>query len=169
MFMIKNARNFILDLVDNPALANSKLPKNVKDKVQATKNLISKFKRVGDLHLYMKRFSQIPAPNKSIVYDGLKAAGLKTYEDIFPEFEKKFTYELNDITTLNDFIIGAKYTSWDIAIFSKTYNCQSGIYLIGTEPKYQAIFVKATLSGGKYANKWLIQKGVSRVLCKSIQ
>lgn len=155
--VIEDARNFILDRVDNPALINPKLPKNVKDKVQATKNLMNKFKRVGDLDLYMKRFNQIPAPNESIVYDGLKAVGLKTYEDIFPEFEQKFTYELSDITTLNDFIIGNKYTSWDIAIFSKTYNCQSGIYLIGTGPKYQAIFVKATLSGGKYENKWLIQ------------
>lgn len=92
--VLEDARNFILDRVDNPALINPKLPKNVEDKVQATKNLMNKFKRVGDLDLYMKRFNQIPAPNESIVYDGLKAAGLKTYEDIFPEFEQKFTYEL---------------------------------------------------------------------------
>lgn len=38
----------------------------------------------------------------------------------------------------------------------KTYNLQSGIYLIPGQNNYQAIFIKTTLDGGKYANEWLI-------------
>src|SRR5699024_10150154 len=89
------------------------------------------------------------------LYDRFQALGLKTYEELFPEFAEKFTYYLEDVTTIDDFIVDQTYTSWDIAIFARHYNTMPGIYTIGEEPNYQAVFVKATFEQGKYPNKWL--------------
>lgn len=154
--MIKQARDFILSEVDDPALTNSQLDKKIKGHVQRSKTLVRNFKKTGDLYRYLKRFETHPTPGQSHIYDGLKMLGLKAYEDILPEFERRFQNYFDELTTLDDFLIGQTYSSWDIAIFSRTYDCQSGIYLIGKEPNYQAIFVKATLNGGKYPNQWLI-------------
>ncbi|MFB9327819.1 NUDIX domain-containing protein [Paenibacillus aurantiacus] len=60
------------------------------------------------------------------------------------------------MTVLDDFVLGGRYSSWDISIFAQTYDTQAGIYLIGDKPNLQAIFIKATLENGKYPNKWII-------------
>jgi len=154
--MIDKARDFIFNQVDNPALRNSVLEKSLKNKVQATKNTIGKFKKIGDLYHYMQRFEKKPNPGENEIYDRFKSLELDTYEDVFQKFKDEFSFECDDVTTLNDFIIGERYSSWDIAIFAKMYNCQSGIYLIGKKSPYKAIFIKATLNGGKYSNEWII-------------
>lgn len=156
--MIEQARDFIISQVDDPALANLKIDAKIKRHVQRSKTLVCKFKKIGDLYQYIKRFGTHPAPGQDSVYDGLKALGLKAYEDIVPEFEKRFQNHFGEVTTLENFVIGKSYSSWDIAIFSRTYDCRSGIYLIGKAPDYQAIFVKATLDGGKYPNQWIIHE-----------
>jgi hypothetical protein len=84
----------------------------------------------------------------------MKENDLKTFEDIFEDFKEKFKYKIDDVTTIDDFIIGEDYSSYDIGIFAKTYNIQNGIYLIGDEPNYQAIFIKATLKNGAYHNEY---------------
>lgn len=154
--VIDQARDFVLSQVDDPALAHPELDEEIKGHVRSSKTLVRNFKKTGDLYRYLKRFGTPPAPGKSKVYDSFKILGLMAYEDIVPEFENRFHNYFDELTTLDDFVIGETYTSWDIAIFARTYNCQSGIYLIGEEPNYQAIFVKATLNGGKYPNHWLV-------------
>lgn len=154
--MIEQARNFILKEVDNPALNHPDLNQKIKNKVQNSKNIVNKMKKTGDLYKYLKRFHNTPSPGEDEVYDTMKKLGLNTYEDILPVFCQKFKHDFDNTTVLNDFIIGKIFSSWDIAIFAKTYNVQSGIYLIPGYPNYQAIFIKATLDGGKYPNSWLI-------------
>ncbi len=51
--------------------------------------------------------------------------------NLYPRFCNEFKNELEDVTVLDDFIIGKNYSSWDISILSQTYDTQSGIYLIG--------------------------------------
>lgn len=154
--LIKKAINFILSTVNDPALASTELSKEIKNNVRSSKIIIERFKKIGDLYRYIKRFEKPPAPGESKVYDNLKKLGLNTYEDVVSDFESRFSNYFDEVTTLSDFIIGHVYTSWDIAIFARTYNCQSGIYLIGKKDNYQAIFIKATLNGGKYQNEWLV-------------
>lgn len=152
---IEKAIDFVILNVDDPAITNSFLEKEFKNKAQSTKNLVKNFKKVGDLYCYLSRFNKKPLPGENHIYDRFKSLGLKTYEDIYPEFQEKFKNELDDITVIDDFVIGEYYTSWDIAIFAKSYNCQNGIYLIGDEPNYKAIFLKCTFGDGDYANEWI--------------
>jgi len=81
-------------------------------------------KKIGDLHRYLKRF-EVPAPvgdpNREI-YDRFKELNLKTSEDLYPEFVEKFKDYMDDVTVLDDFVIGKEYTSWDISIFAQTYD-----------------------------------------------
>lgn len=154
---IEDAINFVFEQVEGPALEHPELEQTYKNKVKNTKTIISRMKKIGDLHRYLKRFKHVlPAghPNRNL-YDRFKELGLKTAEDIYPKFVDKFSYYIDDVTVLGDFVVGTEYTSWDIAIFAQTYNTQSGIYLIGDEPNYQAIFVKATFEEGKYPNEWI--------------
>ena len=149
------AINFVLDKVIYPALESNDLDQTYKNKVKNSERLIKNFRKTGDLFKYLKRFQQDHGTNNEDLYNALKSEGLNTFEGIYPEFKNKFKYELEDVTTLDDFIIGEDYNSYDIAIFAETYNIQSGIYLVGDEPDYQAIFVKATLEDGDYPNEWL--------------
>lgn len=155
--MVKEAINFILSEVIEPALDSNILDKQYKNKVQNSKNLIKHFMKTGDLFKYLSRFKDSHGSGNDELYNAMKEANLKTFEDIYPIFKEKFKNKLDNITTLDDFIIGKKYSSYNIAIFSQMYNVQPGIYLIGDEPKYEAIFIKATLEDGSYANEWLIE------------
>ncbi|MGJ7912628.1 HNH endonuclease [Neobacillus sp. LXY-1] len=154
--MINEAIDFVLYEVHNPALMHPDLDKSIKNKVQRSKNVIKQMKKIGDIYNYLRKFSEVPIAGERLVYDELKKIGLKTYEDLYTEFQHKFNNHLDEITTLSDFILGKQYSSWDIAIFSKTYDVQSGIYKIPGNPNIKAIFIKATLENGKYKNEWLV-------------
>lgn len=153
--MAKEAIRFILNEVIEPALSSKRLEKKYKNKVQHSKNLIKKFRKTGDIYKYLKRFENSHGNNNDELYNALKNAGLKTFEDIYPIFKEKFKYKLADVTIIDDFIIGEKYSSFDIAFFAEVYAVQQGIYLIGDAPDYQAIFIKATLEAGDYPNEWI--------------
>ncbi|MGF9906130.1 NUDIX domain-containing protein [Brevibacillus porteri] len=154
---IYDAIQFVIDEVEQPALEHPLLEKAFKDKVIRSRTIVRKMKKVGDLYRYLKRFEKVPEINseKRDLYNRFKFLGLKTYEDLYPEFKMKFHNVIDDVTVLDDFVIGREYSSWDISIYSQTYDTQSGIYLIGEEPNYQAIFIKATFKDGKYPNKWI--------------
>ncbi|MEK3943530.1 NUDIX domain-containing protein [Paenibacillus sp. FSL H3-0310] len=154
---IDQAIQFVIDEVESPALEHPQLEEEYKNKVKRSKTLVHRMKKVGDLARYLKRFEIVPqiGDPKRKLYDRFKALGLKTYEDLYSEFVNSFAHATDDVTVLDDFVIGQEYSSWDISIFSQTYDTQSGIYLIGDEPKYQAIFIKATFSDGKYPNEWI--------------
>lgn len=154
---INDAIRFVIEEVEEPALEHPDLEDTFKRKVHRTKTVIQRMKKIGDLHRYLKRF-EVPAPvgdPNLEIYDRFKELNLKTSEDLYPEFVEKFKDYMDDVTVLDDFVIGKEYTSWDISIFAQTYDTQSGIYLIGDEPNYQAIFVKATFKEGKYPNEWI--------------
>ncbi|WP_201008721.1 HNH endonuclease [Paenibacillus glycanilyticus] len=155
--IIHDAISFVVEEVENPALMHPSLEDEFKNKVTRSKTIVHRIKKIGDLKRYLQRFEIIPPPGdqKRALYDRFKVLGLKTYEDLYPEFVRKFAQYIDDVTVIDDFVIGKEYSSWDISIFSKTYDTQSGIYLIGNEPNYQAVFVKATFEEGKYPNKWI--------------
>ncbi|SFK73823.1 5-methylcytosine-specific restriction enzyme A [Bacillus sp. 5mfcol3.1] len=165
--MIKKAIDFILSEVDVPALNHPEIIKEIKYKVTNTKVRINSFKKVGDLKIYMNRFSDAPKSGNDLVYNSLKNKGLKTYEDIYSEFEEKFQRYFDDVTVLNDFVIGQTYTSWDISNFARDYDNRKGIYLIGEPSNLSAIFIKVTLENGKYANEWLEENRVLKYYFKN--
>lgn len=168
---INHAIQFVVDEVESPALEHSLLEKEFKNKVTRSKTVVHRMKKIGDLARYLKRFETIPpvGDSKRRLYDRFKSLGLKTYEDLYPEFIKIFAQGIDDVTVLDDFIIGKDYSSWDISIFSQTYDTQSGIYLIGDEPNYQAIFIKATFTDGKYPNEWIQKYDVLKYYMYSLK
>ncbi len=116
--MIKDARKFILEQVDYPALEDEHISDEIKKSIKYTSKIIERFKKTGDLYNYMKRYGEKPLPGKDNVYKALKKAGLKTYEDIFQDFEQKFINEIKNVTILDEFIEGKIYSTWDIIYFA---------------------------------------------------
>jgi 5-methylcytosine-specific restriction protein A len=152
--MLKQIQELIVDSVEKPAMAHLQLEPEFKKRIQSTMNLIHRFKKPGDLLQYMDRFAD--GKQKNNLYQRFKELGLKTFEDICPEIKERFGSQRYNSTNLSDFVIGADYTSFDIAIFAKAYDVRAGIYRIQSGGQLQAVFVKATVGGnGKYANQWL--------------
>jgi len=168
---IEDAIRYVVEEVEDPALEHPDLEDAYKNKVKRSKTIVHRIKKIGDLNRYLKRFEFVPPVGdpKRELYDRLKELNLKTYEDLYPEFVQKFANDIDDVTVLDDFIIGKEYTSWDISIFSQTYDTQSGIYLIGEEPNYQAIFVKATFEEGKYPNEWIEPNNILKYYMYSLR
>ncbi|QNP44319.1 HNH endonuclease [Sphingomonas daechungensis] len=80
----------------------------------------------------------------------------------------KFGKFASERTRLDDFVVGQRYTSSQLVIFAELYDNRSGgILLIGNPPKPQAVFVKATFSGGKYPNKWISEPDRLKYYLKS--
>lgn len=153
--MSNKSIKYVIEHVIEPALDCEALDKKYRNKVVRANTLFSNFKKSGDMFKYLQRFENGHGTGNDELYDNFRLLGLTTFEDIYYEVKNKFKDELEDVTVLEDFVIGEVYSSYDIAIFAKTYDVQSGIYLVGEEPNYQAIFIKVTLQEGKYANKWL--------------
>lgn len=153
--MLEGAKEFLLNKVDEPAMNSSILPQKYKNKVQKSIVKINNFKKIGDLYKYLERFSKKPEPETDEVYDKFKSLNLLTYEDVFQEFKDKFKDQINDRTTLNDFNIGERYTSWDICFFANVYDTRNSIFPIFVQNDLKAIFIKLSLDGDKYENKWI--------------
>ncbi|MGZ3183755.1 MAG: HNH endonuclease [Telluria sp.] len=149
---IEEARDFVRKHVQDPAL-NSDLPAKIKAKVKNSNIWLERFQRVGDLLHYLRRFRHEDADP---TYLELKARGLQTFEDILPEFERRFGAWGHDRTRSSDFVVGEKYTSHEILIFSDKYDTRSGgihIRKNGVHPT--AAVIKATLNDGRYPNQWI--------------
>jgi len=150
---IDAARNFIMDRVQRPALSSATLSSELKDKVKHSDIWLQKFKRVGDLFNYLQRFSE---DQNDAIYLGMKACGLLTFEDIKAEFAESFQPWLNDCTRPSDFVIGEPYSPYDILIFTKNYDTRAGgMFVLPATGTPALVVIKATLSGGAYANEWL--------------
>lgn len=164
---IDEARAFITDRVLDPAIASALVPPTVKATVANSRRWMREFQRVGDLIQYMDRFR---GSTETDVYKGLKAVGLLTFEDIRDEFLSAFGPWASDRTRLDDFVIGHQYRSSELVIFAGVYDNRSGgILPIGKVGQHKAVFVKATLAGGKYANEWLIPGETLKYYLKSRQ
>ena len=150
---VELAKAFVISEVLDPAINAPSLDQKARAAVRRSKQWIPKFQRVGDLWTYLHRFQ---TPDESEVYRELTRAGLKTFESLWPEFDRRFGRWKEDQTRLADFVVGQSYTSFDLAIFTKTYDNRSGgILVIGQVPNHEAVFLKVNLSGGDYPNAWL--------------
>lgn len=151
--MIASAREFIEQRVLRPALDSTSLDEKTKGTIRNTASWLPRFERIGDLVAYMDRFK---GAADTPIYHALKKAGLRTFEDIHGEFMVEFGAWATERTRLDDFIVGQRYTGSHLVIFAGVYDNRSGgILRIGKGAKPQAVFVKATFSGGKYANEWV--------------
>lgn len=136
-----------------PALVNDAVTADVKATIRNTLSWLPRFVRIGDLIAYMDRFQ---GSAETAVYRRLKEARLLTFEDIHEEFMTTFGKFVSERTRLDDFIIGQMYSGSHLVIFAELYDNRSGgILRIGKGAKPQAVFIKATFSGGKYANNWI--------------
>lgn len=76
-------------------------------------------KNTGGLYIYLKRFNKKPDTSNREVYDEMKKLGFRTYEDLLSDIENRFSNGFDDITTLNDFVVGQKNTSWILPFFRR--------------------------------------------------
>ena len=150
---IENAKAFIIERTLQPAIDSPLTTKRIKDLTKSTIVWIRQFRRTGDLIDYISRF-QGDAPTE--IADGFAAVGIPTFEDISAKFAREFSASRNDKTRVGDFVIGERYTAYDIHIAAKNYNLRSGgILPIGEVGNHIAVFIKVTFQGGTYPNEWL--------------
>ena len=150
---IDEARTFLRDRVLLPALAGAGFEREGEKYGPQLAPLDRTLPRIGDLVHYIGGFA---GGADTDVYRGLKAASLETFEDIRPEFLDRFGARQSDRTRLDDFVVGEAYNSFDLNIFAERHDNRSGgILPIGEVGHHRAVFVKATLTGGKYPNGWI--------------
>lgn len=163
---IEEAKEFVLKRVQEPALNSPDLAKKIKAQVKHSDIWLRQFKRIGDLYAYLRRFSQ---DKEDTVYLEMKKRGLSTFEDVTGEFAERFAPWLGDRTRASDFVIGQEYSAHEVLIFSGSYDTRAGgMFVIESEGTPRYVVIKATLSGGKYANSWLEQGRRLKYFFKSI-
>ena len=151
---IQEARVYLDERVFMPALASPTLTKEIKHKLKVTRSRTNQFRCPGDLLHYISRHQETEGPEDPI-HEALRLAGLRTFEDIYPEFRRDMGVDAEDHFGLQDFVTGEVYTAFDVSSLADVYNPQQGILPVG-DPPHRAILIKVTLEGGRYANKWLI-------------
>ncbi len=162
---MERARAYVQNRVQRPALA-SDLPDSVKSKVRHSDLWLEKFKRVGDLLIYLKRFE---IDRNDPIYKEMKKFGLLTFEDIVGEFEKEFQHWTLDCSRITDFVIGERYSVFDILILARNYDTRSGgMFVLNIDETPTAVIIKANLSGGPYPNKWIDEPKILKYYLKSI-
>jgi 5-methylcytosine-specific restriction protein A len=164
MLVIEEAKEYVFSLVQSPALQSALQPE-IKSKVRNSNIWLSKFNRVGDLLTYLRRFK---GAADDPVYTSMKALGLLTFEDILPEFEKRFAAWENDRTRLADFVIGEDYSSFEVLIFCNNYDTRAGgMFVLASNGIPACVVVKATLNGGMYPNQWIVPGQLLKYYLKS--
>ncbi len=168
MSKIEEAIKYVVDRTIITALKESRLNKKTINVVKDTEKWLNRFKRVGDLSIYLNKFSEIPSNNP--VYDDLVANGVDTFEDILEDFNKRFGRWENDFTTYSDFIVGKEYSSHDILIFVRHYNTQAGgMFVISNGAEHESVVIKATINGPHYPNMWIVDQQVLKYYLKAIK
>lgn len=166
MTPIDKARNYIRSKVQDPALLHPTLPEEIKRKVKNSNIWLDQFERVGDLIAYLKRFD---LGKNDPTYQILHSHGLQTFEDIVAAFEEEFSLWATDCTRPTDFIVGEEYNAHQILIFVRNYDTRAGgMFVLDSGDKPSAVIIKATLSGGRYANEWIEESQKLKYFLKSI-
>ncbi|MFJ9534975.1 HNH endonuclease [Herbaspirillum sp. NPDC101396] len=161
---IELAEEFLFQTVIHPAL-DSELSDEMKRKVSYSGGWISRFKRVGDLLVYLKRFN---LGNEAPIYKEMKRFGLTTFEDIVGDFEIRFGRWANDCSRITDFEIGREYDVHDILILARHYNTQAGgMFVLEANKNAIAAIIKATLQDGQYPNEWIEEGTLLKYYLKS--
>jgi 5-methylcytosine-specific restriction protein A len=166
MTTIEQAREYIRTKVLNPALTHPVLPVKFRRKARNSNIWLDHFERVGDLIVYLKRFE---AKTDEPTYQAMHAHGLATFEDIAKAFEAEFSLVANDCTRPTDFIVGDQYSAYQILIFARNYDTRAGgMFVLESGGHPSTVVIKATLSGGHYANAWLDEPHRLKYYLKSI-
>lgn len=166
MTPIYKAREYIRTKVQDPALLHPALPDDIKRKVKNSNIWLDQFERVGDLIAYLKRFE---LGKNDPVYQAIHALDLLTFEDIAPDFENKFSLWANDCTRPSDFVVGEQYNAYQVLIFARNYDTRAGgMFVLDSGGQPSTVIIKATLSGGRYANAWLNEPHQLKYYLKSI-
>src|SRR5699024_9765567 len=165
------ASKFVIDKTINPAieLYNNSLNvksvlseedleeiKQIRDQSSASKVIITRFKKTGDLYLYLKKSIETSdGKTKNL----MNKFNLTPYEDILDDFENKFKEEINDNSELNELVIGDVYTTYDFVFLAGLYRAQvPGI--LGVKDynnETQAVIARGEFekSNKKYKNEYL--------------
>jgi 5-methylcytosine-specific restriction protein A len=151
--------------VQVPAL-ESTLPEKIKNKVKHSDMWIDRFQRVGDLLQYLRRFD---VSHNDPIYVEIKKHNLLTFEDIVDDFNKEFEIWANDSSRISDFVIGERYSVYDILILARNYDTRAGgMFVLEANGKPTAVVIKATLLNGRYRNKWIKEGDELQYYLKSI-
>ncbi|EPH6196986.1 HNH endonuclease [Vibrio parahaemolyticus] len=162
---LEEAKEFVISSVLSPAMTSDKVSQKVRDVTKSQLPWVTNFKKVGDVYQYL--LSTTKSRDSSV--DELEAAGLNTYENILPEFKKRFKAELNDTSDFADFTINHQYSAREILSVVGQYDTRSGgIQLHKVGGRLESIAIKVTLTGGKYENEWLIPDQLLKYYMKSI-
>nr|WP_117234876.1 HNH endonuclease [Vibrio maerlii] len=165
MLSIELAKKFVLESVLQPAIDDHRTSEKVKNVTKSQIPWINGFRKVGDIYKYL--LSTTKSRDGSV--DEIEQLGLKSYEQILPDFEKKFKHELNDLTSLDEFVIDNEYSSREFLPIVGRYDTRSGGILPYFENgQLKSILVKVTFEGGKYKNQWLIENKLLKYFMKSI-
>jgi hypothetical protein len=152
--IVEEARQFLDDRLFLPALSDTSIPQPVRNIFARTRSRAFQLERIGDLVAYVERFSKHRD-------DQLKfeiAIPKLSMEHIHGEFIKLFGNHHAQTTTIADLVPMHCYPSAVISAISRIYaNRSGGIFPVGQPGAYEAVMVKATISGGQYANKWTIE------------
>ncbi len=150
---LDRAKRFLAQKVLLPAIEDARSSTKAKNAARATLVRISRFRKIGDLLEYVNRFKPpsqglLPFPGGSVMRQRL--------EDIHAEFVREFSRYEGQLTTIADFREGDAYSAFDLSIFTHTYNLRSGgIRPVGKIGQHSAVVANLTMSGGKYANRWI--------------
>lgn len=162
---ISVAQAYVHNMVQAPALASNLAP-GIKSKVKHSDLWLSKFTKVGDLFTYLKRFE---LTHDDPIYRAMKECGLQTFEDILTDFNRKFEHWSGQRSTILDFVVGQAYSVFDILILAQNYDTRAGgMFVLESGGLPAAVVIKATLTGGRYANEWLVEDVLLKYYLKSI-
>ena len=159
------AKEYVKSKVQVPALV-SELPEKIKNKVKHSDLWLDRFRRVGDLLHYLRRFD---VSHNDPIYVEIKRHDLLTFEDIVDDFHKRFEQWAHDCSRISDFVIGEQYSVYDILILARNYDTRAGgMFVLEANGEPTAVVIKATLSNGPYPNAWVREGEVLKYYLKSI-
>lgn len=155
------AVRFLDERILQPALSNPETPKVFRDAVRNSRMWIFRFRKIGDLVDYIDRFG--PGEQQLLPFE-LSPVEKHRFEAIHAEFMERFGRFRAHRLALCDFREGDSYSSYDLSIYTRTYeNRSGGIRPVGKFGEHEAVVVIITISGGRYPNEWL-ERGV-RLKC----
>lgn len=167
MTPIEKAREYIRTKVQDPALLNPGLSDDIKRKVKNSNIWLDQFERIGDLIAYLGRFD---LGKNAPTYQAMHALDLLTFEDIADAFQNEFSLWANDCTRHTDFVAGKQYNAYQILIFARNYDTRAGgMFVLHSGGQPTSVIIKATMSGGRYANAWLDEPNRLKYYLKSIE
>lgn len=169
--MLKSAR-FVIEKTINPAIELYEKTKNlneilidqerfeiikkIRDQSNASRIVISRFKKTGDLYNYLKK-SIDTSDGKTQKY--MRILQLTPFEAIMDEFVLKFKNEINEYSEETDLVIGEVYTTFDFVFLAKMYRTQVTriLSLTNTENEVYAVIARGGFNevNQEYENQYL--------------